>query len=386
MKPFRLLPLLLAVIALTVSACGGSGDDASSGGSGGGDASALIKDTFGAGHSISSGRVDATLDVDLKGWAVLSTPLDLHLNGPFQSNGGSKLPDFALDVDFGGTPPVTIGAVFAQGGGYLSLEGQAFDLGKSTYESFRKGYESAKKDSASKDKKNTTTLSALGVEPIRWLKDPKKVGEEDVAGTSTVHLTSGVDVPKLLTDLSTLLGKAKSVTSAGGAATGTAVPTQLSAQQRELIQKSVKSAKVDVWTGAKDHTLRKVSVRIQVAVPAALKDQANGLTTGHVDFMLSIAQLNQAQKISKPADARPISQLRSALAQSGLAGGDTSSSSAPSDTATTPTTTSTTPADATPADEGGTAATEPQGKYAACLAAAGTDLAKVQDCAQYLNK
>ena len=35
------------------------------------------------------------------------------------------------------------------------------------------------------------------------------MGEEDVAGTSTVHLTSGVDVPKLLTDVSTLLGKAK---------------------------------------------------------------------------------------------------------------------------------------------------------------------------------
>jgi predicted small secreted protein len=368
MKPFRLLPLLLAVIALTVSACGGSDGDASSGGSGGGDASALIKDTFGAGHSISSGRVDATLDVDLKGWAVLGTPLNLHLNGPFQSNGGTKLPDFALDVDFGGTPPVTLGAVFAQGGGYLSLEGRAFDLGKSTYESFRKGYESAKKDSASKSK-NTTTLSALGVEPIRWLKDPKKVAEEDIAGTSTVHLTAGVDVPKLLTDLSTLLGKAKSVTSAGGAATGTAVPTQLSAQQRELIQKSVKSATVDVWTGAKDHTLRKVSVNIQVAVPDDVKDQANGLTSGHVTFMLSLAQLNQAQKIAKPADVRPISELRTALAQSGLAGGDTSSSSStPSDTATTP------------------SAAAPESRYDACLGAAGTDLAKVQDCAQYLNK
>jgi hypothetical protein len=377
MKPFRLVPLLLAVIALTASACGG-GDDTSAGGSGGGDAAALIKDTFGTGHAISSGRVDATLDVDMKGWSVLGTPLNLHLNGPFQSNGGTKLPDFALDVDFGGTQPVTLGAVFAQGGGYLTIEGQAFDLGKRTYESFRKGYESAKKDAASKDDKNTTTLSALGVQPIRWLKDPKKVGEEDVAGTSTVHLASGVDVPKLLTDLSTLLGKAKNVTSAGGAATGTAVPTQLSAQQRELIQKSVTSAKVDVWTGAKDHTLRKVAVDIRVDVPDELKDQANGLTTGHIAFMISIAQLNQPQKISKPADARPISQLRSALAQSGLTGAGAS--------ATTPSTTPTPTTPATPSDEGGTSPTTAQSKYEACLAAAGNDLAKVQDCAQYLNK
>ncbi|HET6508321.1 MAG TPA: hypothetical protein VFG42_16125 [Baekduia sp.] len=378
MKPSRLVPLLLAVIALTASACGGgSGADASAGGSGG-DASTLIKDTFGTGHPVHSGRVDATLDVDLKGWSVLSTPLNLHLNGPFQSNGGAKLPDFALDVDFGGTQPVTLGAVFAQGGGYLTIEGRAFDVGKSTYEAFRKGYENAKKDSGAKQ--GTTTLSALGVRPIRWLKDPKNVGEEDVAGTPTVHLTSGVDVPKLLTDLSTLLSKAKSVASAGGAATGTAVPTQLSAQQRELISRSVRSAKVDVWTGTKDHTLRKVAVDVRVDVPDQLKDQANGLTTGRVAFTLSLAQLNQPQKIVKPADARPISQLRSVLQQSGLLGGDASATT-PSTTATTPSTT-----DATPADQGGTAATEPQGKYESCLAAAGNDLAKVQGCAQYLNK
>lgn len=378
MKPFRLVPLLFAVIALTVSACGGGDSSSSSGGSG--DAAALVKDTFGSGHAIRSARVDATLDVDLKGWSVLSTPLNLHLNGPFQSNGGGKLPDFALDVDFGGTQPVTLGAVFAQGGGYLSIEGQAFDVGKETYEAFRKGYEKAKADSA-KQSKDATTLSALGVQPIRWLKDPKKVGEEDVAGTPAVHLTSGVDVPKLLTDLSTLLGKARSVTSAGGAATGTKVPTQLSAQQRELIARSVRSATVDVWTGTKDHTLRKVAVDLRIDVPDDLKDQANGLTTGRVAFTLSLAQLNQAQKIGKPAGARPISQLRDVLAQSGLLGGGSSSASstAPSDTATTP-------SDATGTTTSAAPATDPQSEYQQCLGAAGNDLAKVQDCAQYLNK
>ena len=36
-------------------------------------------------------------------------------------------------------------------------------------------------------------------------------------------------------------------------------PTQLTAAQRDAIAKAIKSAKVDVWTGAKDHTLRKVA-------------------------------------------------------------------------------------------------------------------------------
>jgi predicted small secreted protein len=375
MKPSRLVPLLLAVIALTVSACGG--DDSSSGGSGGSsDAAGLLKDTFGSGHPIRSGRVDATLDVKLNGFAALATPLNLHLNGPFQSNGGTKLPDFALDVDFGGEKPLTIGAVFAQGGGFLTIEGQAFDVGKTTYAAFKQGYEKAKRDASSKSS-DTSSLSALGVQPIRWLKDPKRVGEEDVAGTSTVHLASGVDVPKLLTDVSTLLGKAKSVTSAGGAATGTSVPAQLSAQQRDVIAKSVTSAKVDVWTGAKDHTLRKVAVNVQVDVPDDLKDQANGLTDGHVIFTISIAQLNQAQKVTKPADTRPISELRGALTQLGLIGGDSAASTtAPSTTETAP------PAAATVT----TPSADPQSEYAQCIDSAGDDLSRVQDCAQYLNK
>jgi hypothetical protein len=380
----RLLVVLALVAALALSACGG-GDSSSSAGSGA-DAGALLKDTFGADHPIRSGRVDATLDVSLDGLASLSQPLNLHLNGPFQSNGGTKLPDFALDLDLqGGDKPITIGAVFAQGGGFLTIEGQAFDLGATTYKAFKDGYEKAKQaSSSSKTKSDGSSLSALGISPIRWLKDPKNVGDEDIAGTQTVHLASGVDVPKLLEDLSTLLGKAKGVTAAGGAATGTAVPTQLTAQQRDLIAKSVKSAKVDVWTGAKDHTLRKVAVNVQVDVPADLRSQANGLKTGHVIFSITIAQLNQAQKISKPADVRPISQLRSALTDLGLL---SSSTAAPSDTATTPDTT-TTPATPTPSPSTTTtppAAADPQSDYAQCIANAGEDLAKVQDCAQYLK-
>lgn len=382
MKPSRLAALLLVVIALTASACGGGGGSSSgASGSGDGSAAALLKDTFGQGHQIRSGRVDATLDVDLKGWAVLATPLDLHLNGPFESNGGNQLPDFALDVDFGGEQPITIGAVFAQGGGYLTIEGQAFNLGQSTYDAFRKGYEKAKQEAAASSSApaNTSSLSALGIAPIRWLSDPKEVGEEDVSGTPAVHLSSGVDVPKLLADVSTLLGKAKSVTSGASAATGTDVPTQLSAEQRELIAKSVTSAKVDVWTGKSDHTLRKVAVAIEVAVPEDLKDRANGLTTGHVNLTIAIAQLNQDQAISKPAGAKPISQLRSALQQSGLLGAASN---------TTPSTTATTPEASTPeaATSAAPPAADPQAEYQQCLTDAGTDLAKVQACAEYVNK
>jgi hypothetical protein len=367
------LALLLALLALGATACGGEGSDGASGSSD--DPAALLRDTFGADHPIRSGRVDANLDVDLRGLAQLTEPLNLHLSGPFQSNGGAKLPDFALDVDFqGGQRPVTVGAVFAQGGGFLTIEGQAFDLGSDIYNSFKQGYEKAKADAAKSGaaQKDQTTLAALGISPLRWLKDPKNVGTEDIAGTETVHVASDVEVGKLLQDISTLLGKAKSVTSSAGAS----VPGRLTAQQRDAITRSIKSAKVDVWTGAEDHTLRKVAVDIQVDVPEDLRAQAGNLRTGHLILQVTIAQLNQHQAIRKPVGARPLSELRSALQQLGLLGtsgsGGAASSTAPQGTATTP-------------QDTGSGAGAPA-DYAKCLADAGEDLAKVQGCAKYLNK
>ncbi|HWH93833.1 MAG TPA: hypothetical protein VNT03_08225 [Baekduia sp.] len=377
---FRLAVLaLLAVLVGGVAACGGDDDQ---GARSDADATALLRDTFGADHPIRSGRLDADLDVDLRGLAQLAQPLRLHLSGPFQSNGGTKLPDFALDVDFqGGEKPITVGAVFAQGGGFLTIEGQAFDLGSDIYTSFKQGYEKAKAQAArSGSSADQPTLAALGIAPLRWLKDPKNEGTEDIAGTASVHVSSGVDVGRLLEDISTLLGKAKSVTSS----TGTSVPTRLTAEQRDAITRSITSARVDIWTGAKDHTLRKVAVDVRVDVPEELRAESGSLRTGHVIFQVTIADLNRGQTVRRPAGARPLSELRSALQQLGLLGdGDASPSGAGTGTtATTPGATATTPDATTTAPS---AAAGAQADYAHCIAAAAEDLAKVQGCAKYLK-
>jgi hypothetical protein len=366
-RPVRLTAvlLLLAALALGASACGG--DDG--GGSAGADATALLKDTFGADHPIRSGRIDANLSVDLKGLAQLTEPIALHLTGPFQSKGGKTLPDFALELDLSGTRPITVGAVFAQGGGYLTIEGRSFALGQDLYQAFKQGYERAKADGAA----SSGAAPSLGISPLRWLENPRSAGTEDIAGTETEHITAGVNVPRLLDDVSTVLGKAKDVTAAGGSATGTAVPTQLTAEQRDAIARSVKDAKVEVWTGAKDHTLRKVALDVAVDVPEELRS-ANGLTTGHISFQLTLAQLNQPQEVAKPVDVRPIAELRAALEQLGLVGSGSASGDGTASSATPP---STTAPSATPAG--------PQDDYARCIQSAGEDLAKVQTCAGLLK-
>jgi hypothetical protein len=356
--------ITLAIAALGLSACGGSG--------GGDDATALIKDTFAADHPIRSGRVDATLDVDLQGLPTFTKPLSLHLSGPFQSNGGKTLPDFALDLDVqGGDQPVTVGATFAQGGGWLRLEGQAFDLGKDVTAAFRDGYLKAKADAA-KRKGSQSALAALGIRPENWLKDPKKEGSEDIAGTETEHVSANVDVGRLLEDMSTVLARARSVTGQAAAQ----VPAQLTPQQRDEIERSVKSASIDVWTGKDDHALRRFALGVQLAVPKDLQASAGGLRGGHIALDLTIAQLNQRQTVTKPASSRPLSELRAALQQLGLLGSGSSSGSSGSSSSSSSSGASTT---TTPS------ASDPQASYAQCLAQAGQDLAKVQKCAPLLK-
>jgi hypothetical protein len=363
--PLAVLLVLAAVAGL--SACGGGG--ASSAGT---DPTALVKETFGAGHPIRSGVLDATLDVELDGLPSFTAPINLHLGGPFQSRPNGSLPDFALDLDLTtGARPITVGTVFTGGAGYLTIEGRAFDLGKDLYAAVREGYAKARSDASQGSTGAAGSLKALGIDPLRWLADPQSEGREDIGGTPTEHVTAAVDVDRLLQDVSVLLSRASGVASAGAAAAGALVPASLSADQRRRIADSVSSATMDVWTGEKDRTLRKLLLDVRIDVPPNLRAGAGGLKAGRITFSVTIGQLNTDQKIARPAGARPIGELRAALRQLGLLGAGSGAAGGASGTAPS----STTP----PAPAAG------QADYAQCLADAGEDLAKVQNCAALLS-
>jgi hypothetical protein len=362
LRPARILVVLLtlALAALGVAACGGSGSSSS----GTGDAQALLKDTFGPNHPIRSGKLDLSLDLDLKGLPQLDKPVAIKLTGPFQSNGPGKLPNFNFALELNsGDRPVTLGAISTGRKGYLSIEGQAFDLGSDAYASFKKGYADAQAKSGSKGA--VPSLKALGIAPLRWLRAPQTTGTEDIAGTTTTHVTSDVDVRRLLADVAVLLGKAKGL-KVGGASP---IATSLSPEQQRKIEQAVKSAKVDLWVGQADKTLRKLAVDLVLDVPQDQRGSLGGLQSGRIAFQFTIADLNTPQAITEPKDTRPISDLQKVLQQ--LFGSGASSSSGSSSTTTTP---------AQPAPTTG-----PQKAYLDCVTKAGGDVAKIQHCAGLLS-
>jgi len=335
--PSLLVALLLA--ALAVAGCGGGGD-------GGGDAASaspaeLLNATFGGDTQIRSGKLTLALDADVQ---AVARPVAFQLSGPFQSSESkTALPKFSFELAVtsdGATQ--RIGATSTGDKGFLSYNGVDYAVPDDLFRQFADGYRRSAQESGKQAA--TPSLKSLGIDPLQWLTDPRKAGEADVGGTKTVHLTAGIDVPKLLGDVRTAAGKV-------GSASGQA--QQLSQADVQALAKSVKSAKVDIYTGADDEKLRKFVLDLQ-------------LTTGHVKLTLQFDDLNEPQDITAPADAKSITGLLSALGAGSTPG---SGAGATPPSATSPSTT-------TPG--------APNQRYLDCVQAAGNDIAKAQDCARYL--
>ncbi len=347
-RAFRVLATLLPVVLASalLSACGGGSTSATD----------LLKETFGPNKPVRSGKLKLDLLFDATGLKTLKGPVSLKLNGPFASVGKGKLPkfDFALDVNAGTS--FAAGAISTGDKGFVKFGGQAYAVSTQLFTQFKNGYEQAAKRSGGKS--STPSFASLGVDPRNWLTNAKNAGTEKVGGVDAYHITAGIDVGRFLTDVDKLLRKAGSLGQGQ-------VPTSLSAQQRRDIEQSVKTTRLEVWTGKDDKTLRQLKIAIGFDVPANVRSRVGGLQRGTLRFDLLIDNLNQDQTIAAPASSRPLTDLTQALgggAGSAGSGGTTTTPTAP------PTTT-------TPAPSAGSS------KYLTCLQKAGSDVAAVQKCA-----
>src|SRR3954447_8542202 len=160
-----------AVLALTVAAatgvaaCGDSEPDAAS----------LLKDAFGPNHSVKSGDLAVKLALDAKGLKSINGPVALTLDGPFESQGKGQIPkvDLALKLSGSGSN-FTAGATTDGNAGWLEVQGTPFAVDATTFANFKRQYEA----SAKKSSGGGQNLKSLGVDPLRWLKDPKIAGTE----------------------------------------------------------------------------------------------------------------------------------------------------------------------------------------------------------------
>jgi hypothetical protein len=367
-RALHLLTLLLVLLvpAALLGACGG--DDSS-----GEDVNTVLQETFdGTGKKVESGKLDLSLKLDLDGAGRgLDDPIAISLSGPFENQGEGKVPrfDFNLNLD-GGGQQFQAGAVSTGSAAYVTVADQAYKVDDATYKEFQEGYVKAQEESGQKE--SGPSLQALGVDPRRWLEDPEEVGTEEVGGAETIHLTAKVDVPALLEDVNRLVKAAGNL----GVAREQ-VPDELTPAERARAAEALKSVKVDIWTGKDDKTLRRISLSLEIEVPENERKKA-GLAGGKVELEYAIGDLNQPQKIEEPGNARPISDLNTALQSLGLGGGSGGSGSGGGS--------ATTPQGSSAAPQGTSTTASPSQEYLTCLEEAGEDAAKVSECSKLLTQ
>jgi hypothetical protein len=295
--PARLVVALLALLAVVAGGCGGGGDRRSTSPG----TTRLLADAFGAGKPMRSGRIDLRLDVRARGLPNLTGPLVVNVTGPFQSTRAGHAPKFAFDLELAsGAAKVEAGVISTGDKGYLTFAERAYALPAGALRSLGSGTGGA-----------GLSLRGLGIDPRRWLRGPRQEGEADVAGTPTTHVAAGVDVARLLADVDRLLAKADASGVVG--ATGAQVPASLDAGTRRTIERSIRSAGVDIYTGREDHRLRRIAVDVRFVVPGDARAKGSAPQSGRVRFDLAFADLDQQQAIGPPAHARPVSELAAAL-------------------------------------------------------------------------
>ena len=366
----RALVALLAVFSLLAGGCGGDDKEVSD----------LLDKTFSGNQNVRSGRVALAISLNAQGLPQLRGPVALRVTGPFQGQGNQELPKFDFDLALSAVgQSFKAGAVSTGTAGFLELQGAAYKVDDPVFASFRDGYRRAQAQQGKEGTRENPTLGSLGVDPRDWLEDAQLRDDEKVAGTDTRHISAGVDVGRLLTDVNRVLARAGQL----GVAQQQALPGALTAEQRKQAEEAITDASFDVWTGKDDKVLRRLRVQLSFEVPEGRRQSANGLRGGELSFELQIADVNRPQTVSAPANPRPFSQLREAIqgliGAAGAARGG--APAAPQPPAGQPPA-----AGAAPGGAPGGSGSPQSDAYLECLRQAGNDLARAQRCAALLQR
>jgi hypothetical protein len=290
------VPVLALVLSLFLLAgCGGGGGDAADGST---DVDQLLQDTFAGGKEISSGRIDASVDVKA------DSNVAMKLSGPFQSTGEGKLPKLDLEASFEGEGQSVSGGVTSTGEeAFVGWGGTQYAIAGPVFEQFKAGYEESAKQATGKDDQS---LASLGIDPRRWLTNARNAGEAKVGDADTIKITGDVDVPKLLDDVNRALERIRSLGVQGSGQ----LPDQLSDAERKQVADAIKDLSVEIHTGADDRILRRMLISMQV--------QGDQAESADLRLDLQLLDLNEDQDIEAPENAKPFEELVQKLQSLGL--------------------------------------------------------------------
>lgn len=298
MSRARTLSLFVAFVALAaaLAACGGGG--------GSDDPQAVVDEATLQG--IESGKIDLSLDVNVKG--EKSGNVDVSLSGPFQSDSEAELPE--LDLSF-----VSKGALGGEGldreGGftllgnkaYIEYEGTEYEVDSTSF-NFVKSILKEQVGGQGQSNELATCQEALsGVELADLVENLKDEGSAEVGGTSTTKVSGDLNAAGTAEVFAELSDDPACREQLSGA--GPLPSTGELDKAQSTVRNSVKSAHVELYVGD-DDIVRRLSATATIEPPKSSDASAERVD---LDLDLTLSGVNEEQTISAPSSAKPLSNL-----------------------------------------------------------------------------
>jgi hypothetical protein len=293
----RTLSLFVAFVVLTASlaACGGGGND---------DPQSVVDEATLQG--IESGKIDLSLDLDVKG--EKGGKVDVSLSGPFQSESEAELPEldlsFATKGSLGGEKLDREGGLTLLGNkAYVAYEGVEYEVDSTTF-NFVKSM--LKQQGGGQDQSNELAAcqeAASGVELADLVENLKDEGSADVGGTGTTKVSGDLNAAGAAEVFGELVDDP--ACSEQLSATGSMPSAAELDKAKSTVRNSVKSAHVELYVGD-DDIVRRISATATVEPPKSSDAPAERVD---LDLDLILSGVNEEQTISAPSSAKPLSNL-----------------------------------------------------------------------------
>ena len=275
-RPLLLMITAAGLAAITLAGCGGD-SSGSSGGSSGQSATQILATASAKTKQQTSYHVALTAKADVsaqkgalggQAGALLSQPLDISGEGTVQKPG-----DISFDLSTKiATSPIQINLTKVGDGLYVSVLGQSFQI------------------PLPKGSVKSVDPTGLPSSIAGWITNPQIVGDEDLAGTPTVHIRGDVDAAALTKDLESL---ASTVGSSGTVTKATAT------QAQAALQKGV----VDVWVGTEDDLIHGADADVALKGKVDAIQGVDGLA---LTVSTRLSDFGTTVKITAPAGAKTL--------------------------------------------------------------------------------
>ena len=265
---------LIALVAL-LAGCGG-----------GSKAQGVLSDTAGNLGKLRSG--DLTLRLVVSPRTGTKGRIGFELHGPFALRKGSLPVAKIAYTQIAGAHEATATFISTGAKAYAEVNGKAYELPAAASGSLRQ---------AAGGSSDSSTFGQLRID--NWVKDPTVSDGGDVGGAATMHVSGPLDLVAAANGLLDLVRQL-----------GRDAP-KLEGDQAQKLEDAVKSSSFDLWSGTKDHLLRRLLLKadLGLAVPESLRRVLGNVVGAKIDFELAVSHPNEAVSVAPPTNPLPSSQL-----------------------------------------------------------------------------